>query len=75
MRRTNKTMRSFGVSFSCATFINIAIDQLVNGEFKTERDYEKAIGRIEENFKVGIKGRMPRFGEIVLKASVDSTAT
>ncbi len=71
MRRTNKTMHFFGVSFVCATFINIALNQLASGEFKTERDYEKAIERIEENFKVRIKDRMPRFGEVEFMESAD----
>ena len=63
MRSVGTTMKSFGVDFVCATFINIALNQLENGDFKTRQDYEKAIERIEGNFNVRIKDRMPSFGE------------
>ena len=34
-----------------------------SGGVKTRQDYEKAIERIEGNFNVRIKDRMPNFGE------------
>ena len=64
-------MRSFGVSFLCATFINIIFKKLVNGDYKTKGEYEDAVHKIEDFCKVKLLDRMPRFDEVEFMESAD----
>ena len=70
-RCARKTMRSFGVSFLCATFINIINQKLLNGDYKTKGEYEDAVHKIEDFCKVKLLDRMPRFGEVEFMESAD----
>ena len=70
-RCAKKTMRSFGVSFLCATFINIINQKLLNGDYKTKGEYEDAVHKIEDFCKVKLLDRMPRFGEVEFTESAD----
>ena len=70
-RCARKTMRSFGVSFLCATFINIIFKKLVNGDYKTKGEYEDAVHKIEDFCNVKLLDRMPRFGEVEFMESAD----
>lgn len=70
-RCARKTMRSFGVSFLCATFINIIFKKLVKGDYKTKGEYEDAVHKIEDFCNVKLLDRMPRFGEVEFMESAD----
>ena len=70
-RCARKTMRSFGVSFLCATFINIIYKKMVKGDYKTKGEYEDAVHKIEDFCNVKLLDRMPRFGEVEFMESAD----
>ena len=71
-RCARKTMRSFGVSFLCATFINIIYKKMAKGDYKTKGEYEDAVHKIEDFCNVKLLDRMPRFDEVEFMESADS---
>ena len=68
-------MRSFGVGFLCATFINIIFKKLVKGDYKTKGEYEDAVHKIEDFCNVKLLDRMPRFDEVELNDLAGSAET
>ena len=66
-------MRSFGVSFLCATFINIIYKKMAKGDYKTKGEYEDAVHKIEDFCNVKLLDRMPRFDEVEFMESADPT--
>ena len=70
-RCARKTMRSFGVSFLCATFIIVINKKLLKGDYKTKEEYEDAVHKIEDFCNVKLLDRMPRFDEVEFMESAD----
>ena len=62
-RCVKKTMQSFGVSYLCATFINVIHKKMLIGDYKTKEEYEDAVHKIEDFCRVKLLDRMPEYNK------------